>query len=93
MKYSEKEIREDLGEMADILSLQSFQDIKTLVHGSYERGFEDAKEGFKQDEITKEKIGVEYASEAFKECHTLEDFQDKLREINNRVCNFMPIIG
>lgn len=70
-------------------------DIRQLVLDSYDLGHE---EGYQQgvDEIDdnyREKIGVEYAVEAFKECKTLEDFQDKQRELTNLACTFMPTLG
>lgn len=40
-----------------------------------------------------EKIGVTYAHEAYKSCQTLQDFQDKQKEIENRSFNFLPTLG
>lgn len=45
------------------------------------------------NESATEKENIEYAVEAFKECKTLEDFQEKYREIENRSFNFIPAIG
>ncbi len=41
----------------------------------------------------KEKIGVEYAVEAFSEITDMDQFRSKLSEINNRALNFMMPIG
>lgn len=53
----------------------------------YEAGLEE------MDDNYREKIGVEYAVEAFKDCQTLDDFKDKQRELTNLACTFMPTLG
>lgn len=40
-------------------------------------------------DLVLEKIGVNYATEAYRDCKTLEDFQDKFKEIQTRSFNFM----
>lgn len=46
-----------------------------------------------EDKDPQEKIGAEYAYEAFKDISNWDEFQEKLREINNTRLNYMQPIG
>ncbi len=56
-------------------------------------GFNKALNDFNEQYDEPEKVGVEYAVEAFKEVTDFESFREKYNEINNRALNFMRPIG
>jgi hypothetical protein len=71
-------------------SPQVLKAIYSAVKEAYNSGYCDAEEEFQFDE---EKVGVEYAKEAFAELTNLEAFQDKYKEITNRSFNFQQPLG
>lgn len=58
---------------------------------AHQEGYESGLE--EMDDNYREKIGVDYAVEAFKECVTPLDFQEKYKELTNLACTFMPTLG
>lgn len=64
--------------------------IDELCDQNFEAGAEYAEQGDLDIETRRvEKICTEYAVLQFADCHTLADFQDKLKEITLRSYNFM----
>jgi flagellar biosynthesis/type III secretory pathway protein FliH len=96
-------VADELGDLnLSSLEMQSiFRVVKDNFDQGYEQGYEKGKEAGYEDGVSdteedlpnEEQIGVEYAYEAFNEIETLEDFKDKLREIDNRRMNFMQPLG
>lgn len=90
----------NLGQVNDIVSdaindsdlLQDLQDkLDYYIQESYDEGQDDA-EPEDIDEVPnlmQEEIGVNYAVEQFKDCKSLEEFQQAYKEIENRSFNFM----
>lgn len=67
------------------------QKIADAYNDGHQDGYKTGSE--EMDDNYCEKIGVEYAVEAFKDCQTLADFQDKQRELTNLSCTFRPTLG
>lgn len=76
------------------LSDEAINEISNVAAKCYEYGEQQGIDDMiMQLDEDHEKIGVEYAVEAFSECRDLNDYQDKQRELTNRACNFMPTLG
>lgn len=76
--------------------------IFSIASKSYNDGYSDGFDEGMEEELeagdfltpdVEEKIGVEYAIDAFKELNTMDEVKEKLKELHNRACNFMPVIG
>lgn len=70
-------------------------EIKKLIADAFDDGHQEGYEAGLEEmgDNYREKIGVVYAVEAFKDCITLDDFQSKYRELTNLSCTFMPTLG
>lgn len=70
-------------------------DIESLIDEVHQFGYDEGIDQGRYDyesetpQVNEEKVGVDYCVDAFSECHTLVDFQDKLKEITLRSYNFM----
>jgi len=77
-------------------AIVDFEKIIAEIHSSgYDEGFKEGKKKGEQqyeEDVNAgsfEKICTEYVVDQFADCKTLQDFQDKLKEITLRSFNFM----
>ena len=75
--------------------MKTDKEIEKLISDAYDNGHQEGYEqGLEEmDDKYREKIGVDYAVEAFRECVTPLDFQEKYKELTNLACTFMPTLG
>lgn len=69
---------------------EASKSVLEMIEFSYSEGYQDAEEELA---FNQEKVGVEFAKDAFEEVETLDEFREKYQEITNRSLNFMPTLG